>query len=248
MIKRWLRAFPSSHYVLLAALFFIGLELVITFHQWLVAVTAVLLTVVIYGIFLVRYEEGGRFRSIQIILPALAAIGLTGLAFFLPRTQLLHGYFVVASVLFYGLLRHGARQAYPTWNWMISVLVLFVNVAVILGIRWHLYISLTAILATLFVVIFLLSFQALSRVAETGRHALVMSFGLAFVMTEAAWSLQFLPLFFLVQAGIIATLYYVFFYALTLSLEKKLTRQKIVEYSGLGLAALLVLLLSAHWL
>lgn len=219
-----------------------------TFHQWLLAVTAILLATVVYGIGLVRYEEAGRWRTIQIILPALAAVGLTGLAFFLPRTELLHVYFAIASVLFYGVLRHGARRAYPTWNWTISLVVLFVNLAVVLGIRWHLYVSLTATLVALFIIAFLISWQALARATDSARYAVAMSFGLALVMTEIGWVLQFLPLFFLVQAGIVSTFYYVFFYCLSFSIQGTLTRQKMIEYSSLGLGALLVLLLSAHWL
>jgi hypothetical protein len=247
-VSRVFRLFPSSHYILLATLFFIGLELVVAFHQWLLVVTGVLLGVVVYGIFLVRHEEGGRFQAVQIILPALGAVGLTGLAYFLPNTDIRHGYFAVASVLFYGLLRHGARQAYPSWNWMISMLVLFVNVAVVLGVRSNLYISLTATLIAIFAVVFLLSYQALYRVTSSARYALLLSFGLSLVMTQVSWTLQFLPFFFLVQAGIVVTFYYVVFYCLTLSLEQQLTRQRLIEYSALGLVAMAILLLSARWL
>lgn len=248
MIYRLFRLFPTSHYVLLAALFFIGLELIVAFHQWLLAVTAILLVVLVYGIFLVRYEEAGRFRAVQTLLPMLAAIGLTGLAFFLPRTNILHGYFLVASVLFYGLLRHGARQAYPSWNWMISTLVLFVNLAVVLGIRWHLYVPIVATLVAVFSVTFLLSYQALFRVADSGRYALLLSFGLSLVITQIAWVLQWLPLWFLIQAGMLVTFYYVFFYCLALSLQAQLTRQRMIEYGSLGGVGLLILLFSARWL
>ncbi len=243
-----LRVFPLSHYLLLAALFFVGLELIVAFHQWLLAVTAILLAIVGYGIFLVRYEEGGRFRLVQIILPTLAAAGFTGLAFFLPRTQLLHAYFLVASFLFYGLLRHGARQAYPTWNWMISTLVLCVDIAVILGIRWHLYTSILATLFAVFIVVFLLSWQALFRLIGEARKTIVLSAALALVMVECAWALQFLPLFFLIQAGLVASFYYVFFYCVALSLQGLLTRRRLLEYGGLGVGATLILLLSARWL
>lgn len=248
MISPAWRLFPSSHYLLLATLFFVGLELIIAFHQWLLPVTVILLAVVVYGIFLVRHEEAERFRAVQIILPALAAVGLTGLAFFLPRTDFLHGYFVMASIIFYVLLRHGARQAYPTWNWMLSLLVLFVNMAVVLGIRFHLYISITTMLLALFVVIFLLSYQALFRVTDSGRHAIIMSLGLSLVMTQIAWTLQFLPFFFLIQAGILVTFYYAFFYCLALSLQNQLTHQRIVEYGSLSVVAILILLFSARWL
>lgn len=248
MVNPFLRLVPSSHYLLLAALFFVGLELVGAFHQWLIPATAILLAVVIYGIFLIRHEEAGRFRLVQLILPALGAGGLTGLAFFLPRTELLHGYFLLASFVFYGLVRHGARQAYPTWNWMISLLVLFVNVAIILGIRFHLYVSISATLMALFTVIFLLSYQALYRVAASAQSAVVLSLGLSLVMTQIAWTLQFLPLFWLIQSGILVTFYYVFFYSVALSLEGHLTRQRLLEYGSLSLIALLILLFSARWL
>jgi hypothetical protein len=202
VIYRLFRLFPTSHYILLAALFFVGLELIVAFHQWLLAVTTILLAVLVYGIFLVHYEEAGKFRSMQIWLPALAAIGLTGLAFFLPQTTILHGYFLMASVLFYGLLRHGARQAYPSWNWMISTLVLFVNLAVVLGIRWHLYVPILATLAAVFGVTLLISYQALFRVTDSGRYALLLSCSLSLVITQIAWALQFLPLFFLCKFGV----------------------------------------------
>lgn len=248
MISPLYRLFPASHYLLLAALFFVGLELVVAFHQWFIAVTLVLLAVLVYGIFLVRYEEAGRFRAVQIILPFLAAVGLMGLAFFLPRTDLLHVYFAVASIIFYGLLRHGARQAYPTWNWIIALLVLFVNVAIVLGVRFHLYTAVTHTLIALFVVIFLLSYQSLSRVASSPRYAILLSCGLSLALIQISWTLQFLPLFYLVQAGIIVVFYYLFFYCLVLSIEGHLTRRKIGEYGMVGALALAVLLLSARWL
>jgi hypothetical protein len=154
----------------------------------------------------------------------------------------------MASVLFYGLLRHGARQAYPSWNWMISTLVLFVNLAVVLGIRWHLYVPILATLAAVFGVTLLISYQALFRVTDSGRYALLLSCSLSLVITQIAWALQFLPLFFLIQAGMLVTFYYVGFYCLALSLQSQLTRQQILEYGSLGGVALLVLLFSARWL
>lgn len=238
----------SSHYVLLATLFFVGLELVSAFYTFLLPLTAALLVILVYGIFLVRYEEAERFRSVQIILPALAASGLTGLAFFLPRTGILHAYFAAASLVFYDVLRHGARQAYPTWNWNIALLVMFVNLAIVLGIRFYLYIPVTAALVAVGAIIFLLSYQSLSRVTGSARETALLSSGLALGMAQIAWTLQWLPFVWLVQAGIITVFYYFFFYCLVLNFEGRLTRARLVEYGAVGLVALAILLLSARWL
>lgn len=246
---QWLfRELPSSHYVLLALLFFAGLELIVVFHRWLWLTAVVLLALLAYGVYLVRVEERGRFHPTQAILPLLAATGLTGFTLFLPATGIRHLYFAIASLLFFWLLRHGARQAYPTWNWTISTLTLLLNTAVILGLRFHLYLPLLFTLIMLFVVSFLISAQALRRVANGALQTTLLSLSLALALTELAWTLQFLPVHFLVQAGTIVVTYYVFFHTVSLSLERKLARAHLVEYAVLGAATLAVLLVTARWI
>lgn len=236
-----------SHYVLLAVLFFVGLELIEAFHRWIIIMAIGLLILLMYGIALLRIEEREHFKLVQAVLPVMAATGLTGFAFFLPKVPLIHAYFALAALLFYFLLRQGARMAYPTWNWMISTIVLFVNLAIVLGLRFHLYWPVIYTLGLVCLASLIISWQAFYRVIPSGRHTLLLSVSLALVLTEVSWILLFLPLHYFVQAGILVTFYYVSFHLLTLGIENKLARRQILEYIGLGLAAFVTLLLTARW-
>lgn len=240
--------FPSSHYVLLSVLFFIGLELVVVFHHWILLSSLILLGALIYGIILVRIEEGGDFHPTQAILPILTAAGLTGLAVFLPLTPTIHVYFAVSATLFYWLLRNGARYAYPTWNWVLSTIVLFLNVAVALGFRFNVYLPVIITLLAVFFVSWLVSYQALRRVTSSMLHTCLLALALSLVLTELTWVLQFLPVHFLIQAGVIVVVYYVVFHLLSLSLQHQLTRRHLFEYIGLGALAMTILLATARWI
>ena len=192
------RVFPASHYSLLALLFFVGLELISAFHQSISILAIVLLALVSYGIVLVRYEEKSDFRLLQSILPILAAFGLTGFSLFLPITLLIHIYHALAGLILFWLLKHAAKQAYPTWNWTLSLLVLFLNISVLLGLRFYLFTNLLLVLCLVFAIIFLISLQALSRVIPRTALLLLIALALVFVLTQIISVMQLLPHHFLV--------------------------------------------------
>lgn len=241
------RLVRPSHYVLLSTLFFVGLELIFALHRWVGLLMTTLLVIVAAGIILVRAEERGKFHPIQVILPLLAAIGLTGLALFLPTTPWIHIYFVASAIVLLVLLKHGVRQAYPTWNWAISVIILFINVAAVLGWRFHLYAPILIILPLVWLIMFLISLQALNRVTPSLMEASLLATAMGFVLTEIVWVLQFLPLHYLVQTGIVGALYYVSFHLISVSYERTLSRKDIIEYATVGVLALLLILLTAQW-
>jgi hypothetical protein len=236
---------PIPHHLLLALLFWVGLELVVAFQAWIILLLCVLLGLTIYGIVLLRVEEGGDFRSVQILLPALAAAGLIGFTVFLPRGVLLHGYMFMASVVVYWLLKHGAKQAYPTWNWTLSTIIYFLDVAVILGLRFNFFLPVLYILAAVLVVSFLITFQAWRRLAP--ERALLLALAVSLVLTELVWVLLFLPLHFFAQSGIVVVLYYALFHIVSVGLTRPLRRGDTLEYAVLGSIAVFILLAATNW-
>jgi hypothetical protein len=245
--KKIARVFPFSHYVLLALLFAVGLELIFALQQWVILVAIVVVAVVTAGVILVRYEERGRFCPTQIILPVLATIGLSGFAFLLPTSQILHLYIIAAGLMLFFLLKHGAKQAYPLWNWTLSMVVFFLNMAFVLGLRFHLYIPVLLVLGIIMLITALMSLQALRRTTPTITEIVMPVLAMAFVLTEVVWALQFLPSHYLVQAGIVTVLYYVIFNLVSLSYARKLAARDIMEYVSVGVVAVLIVLLSARW-
>lgn len=245
--NRVVSLFPSSHYALLAAFFLAGLEVIFALHQFIILLVIGLLALLFLGIVLVRAEEGGKFHPTQTILPALAALGLTGFALFLPTTQYLHLYFVGSAVVFFYVLKYGAKQAYPTWNWVISLAVLFVCLASFLGWRFHLYIPIIFVVGSIFLTFFLISVQSLQRLVSSTSEALLLSLSAAFVLTELAWVLQFLPLYYLVQTGVLVAVYYVMFHLVTAAYEGGVKSRDVVEYIIIGSVALLMILATARW-
>ena len=241
------RLFPSSHYVLLSVLFSVGLELIFSLQRWVIFVAIAVVLIVIVGVILVRFEEKKRFMPTQIILPALAATGLSGFAFLLPTTPVLHIYILLAGLILFFILKHGTKQAYPIWSWALSMVVYFLNVAFLLGLRFHLYVPVLLLLFLMFIVSALMTLQALRRTAESVLSVALPVMALALVLTEVTWVLQFLPSHYFAQAGIITVLYYVFFNLVNLSYTRKLNRRDIVEYAGIGFVALLIVLVSAQW-
>lgn len=238
---------PSSHYALLSLFFFAGLELAYGLRRLVLLLVSIMLTITVFGIILIRTEERGWFHPTQVILPTLAAFGITAFSLFLPTNFLLHLYFTVSAIVFFYLLKHGAKQAYPTWNWLISLVVLFVTVAAVLGWRFHLYIPIIFILPVIFLIVTLMSVQILLRYTNRSYDAWLLSLTIGFVVAEMVWVLQFLPLHFIVQTGLVTAVYYVIVQLTAASYEQPLSRQELIEHIGIGTAAALILLLTARW-
>jgi|GEM_PF-1858993 hypothetical protein len=247
VIWRKLRSlFPASHYVLLALIYVVGLELLFALQRWVFLVVIAVITVVTIGVVLVSYEEKGRFSLSNILLPILATIGLTGFAFFLPTSIVLHLYIATAGFVLFFLLKHGARKAYPIWNWLISLLIFFLNIAFVTGLRFHLYTPIIAILFAIFLISALISWQSLRRIAS-GSEIVVPVLMMAFALTEIAWTLQFMPSHYLLQAGILTSIYYIMFNLVGVSLKRKPLKQDIYEYLSVGLVGIIILLITARW-
>lgn len=241
------RVFPASHYVLLSILFSVGLELIFALQRWVIFIAITVVLVVIVGVILVRFEEKKRFMPTQIILPALATVGLSGFAFLLPTTPVLHIYIIAAGLMLFFILKHGTKQAYPIWSWALSMVVYFLNVAFLLGLRFHLYMPILLLLFLMLIISVLMVLQALRRTVKSIVPIILPVMALALILTEVAWVLQFLPSHYFVQAGIITILYYVIFNLVSLSYTRKLKRHDVIEYAGIGMFALLIVLVSAQW-
>lgn len=238
---------PSSHQVLLSLLFFAGLEVAFAFQQYVVIFLVVLFGLITVGVLFVRRDESEDFHPTQVILPVLAACGVAAFALFLPVSPVLHLYFAGAGLLLYLLLKFGAKQAYPNWNWGLSLLTLFVDVAAVLGWHFHLARSLLVTLLLTWLITWLLAWQAVRRIPGGKTEALVLALAVAFGLTEIAWVLQFTPLHFLVQAGVVLIAYYLMFQALARSFERRLTRADVIEYTLVGTLACAILLTTARW-
>lgn len=239
---------PSSHYALLSLLFFVGLELIFAIQRWTYIFLAILIALMMLGVFLVRYEERHHFRLNQLVLPLLAITGLTGFGFFLANNLLLHLYFILAAILFFWLLKHGSKKAYPTWNWGISTVIHFLNLTLILGLHFQQLIDLFPTIVLSFAVSFLVSVQAVRRVAPRLAEATLIALAIALSLTELVWLLQFLPgLHYIIQAGVIVAFYYIFFNIIRLSFERQLKSRDIWEYGTIGTIALLIILLTTKW-
>ncbi len=257
-ISRIFYSFPASRYLLLALLFFGGLELIGAFHRYIILFSGALLALLAYGIALIRYEEKysspnestfteKQFHPLQLILPVLTAAGLVGFALFLPSNSIAHVYYIGAAIVFYWLLANGSRQAYPTWNWALSTGVYFVDVAVILGLAFNLAWPPLLTVALVFLVTWLISIQAFHRIIPTTSTTVLVSLAMGFVLAQLAWVMQFLPAHWLVLAGVLVVIYYTTFHLLSISYERALRRRDVLEYAGIALAALFVLLTTARW-
>lgn len=247
LIRSLVYLFPSSHYALLSLFLFVGLELLFVIHRWLFLLFFIFLAILIVGIFLIRSEEGEQFHPTQTILPTLAAFGFAGLAIYLPITIFLHGYFLLCAILFFYILKHGAKQAFPTWNITISLAVLFSVIVPAIGWRFTLYTPVWIMLAVIFPIITLMAFQSLLRYTKTNGEAGMIALSLGFVLTEVAWILQFLPLHFIVQAGFLVAIYHTIIQLAILSIERNLNRRTGIEYALVGIGATLLLVATAHW-
>jgi len=247
LLTRLTYVYPSSHYALLSLFFFAGMEVSVALRRWVVLIISIILAVTVVGIILIRAEEGKKFHPTQTILPALAAFSTAAFALFLPTGLVLHAYFVATSILFFYILKHGAKQAYPTWNWVISMVVVFATLAAILGWRFNIYLPVIFVLALVFASTVLLSLQSMVRYAQWLAEAWLISLSVGLAVTELVWVLQFLPLHFMVQAGVAVTVFYVISQLITTSYERQLSRTDFYEYLGLGAATLLILLSTARW-
>ncbi len=238
---------PHSHHAFLALFFLAGLEVMFALHQWVITVLAVVLLLTIVGVLIIRIEEQPYFHILQAVLPIMSAIGTTVFSLFIPVGISLHLFFVASAFLFFFVLKNASRNAYPSWNRLISFAVFFFIVAAILGWRFNLYLPIYLLLFLLYPTVMFLSLQSLIRYTKTSAEAWFLSMVIAFAVGELAWVLQFLPLHFFTQAGILAVVYYVIFQLLSTSYEHRLVRRDITEHVSLGTIALLILLITAQW-
>ena len=239
--------FPSSHYVLLSLFYFIGMEVWFALNAWPVVLFFIILAVLVIGIILIRSEEGDRFHPTQAILPTLAAFGFTAFAIYLPQSFFLHFYFAACAVIFFFILKYGAKQAWPTWNSAISLVVLFACVAPVIGWRFYLYSPVGYMLAILFPIIALTAFQSLVRYAHSIYETLLLSLATGLVLTEMVWILQFLPLHFVVEAGFIVSLYYAILQIIIAAYERRLSKRLLIELALAGAIGAAILLTTARW-
>lgn len=238
---------PSYHYVLLALFFFGGLELVFLIHRFIPLLTLLLIMVVVAGVALLKAEEGGRWHVASFILPALAVSGAVSFALFLPVTALLHLFMALAALVLYFLLTWGAREAYPTWNWTMALVLFFLNAASTLAWRYYLYIPVVWLLLLIAGLSWVTLWQGWRRLNTPPGQAVAVAAAGALVLAEVAWTLQFLPLHFLIQAGVLTTIYYLIFSLTRVSFERALQRRDLFEYGMVGVVALSVVLLLARW-
>lgn len=238
---------PGYHYVLLALFFFGGLELIFFIHRFIPLLTGGLTMVVVAGVALLKAEEGVRFRIASFVLPALAVSGAVSFSLFLPVTALVHLFMALSALLFYFLLTWGAREAYPTWNWTLAIALFFLNAASVLGWRYYLYAPILALLFLIALVSALTLWQSWRRLSAPPGQAVAVAAAGALVLTEAAWVLQFLPLHYLIQAGVLTTFYYLIFNLTRISAERSLRRQDLFEYGMVGGLALFIVLVLARW-
>ncbi|OGY37205.1 MAG: hypothetical protein A3E36_01230 [Candidatus Andersenbacteria bacterium RIFCSPHIGHO2_12_FULL_45_11b] len=224
------------------------MELWFALGKWPIILFCIILTVLIIGIILIRSEEGELFHPTQAILPTLAAFGFTAFAIYLPQSLFLHAYFAGCAAIFFFILKYGAKQAWPTWNMSLSLVALFACVATVIGWRYYLYSPVGYMLAILYPIIGLTTFQSLVRYAHTLYETALLSLAVAFVLIEIIWILQFLPLHFVVETGFIVSLYYAALQIIGAAYEKRLSRKLLLELmlaSALGVA---ILLSTARWI
>lgn len=245
MFKKYLPAL--SHPLLLSLFFFAGLEIAFAFQRLVIWVMVTLVGVIIFGIAFLRYEEIGRFRPYQMILPGIAVIALTSFTLFLPVNAWLHIYMAAAAACLYLVLTHGARQAYPTWNLIISLIILLIALASILGSRFHLYIPIMLALTLAFAVTTLTVAQTMVRYRSSSPEAWLLSCVLGLTAAQTIWVLQFLPLHFMVQAGVVLSILYAGSGLAAAQAEHGLTRQVVLQHVGLSITAMAALLLTARW-
>lgn len=245
--RHWEQYWPSYHYVLLALLFFGGLELIFYIHRFIPLLTGLLTMVVVAGVVLLKAEEGQRFTATSLVLPALTVTGAVSFSLFLPVTALVHLFMAAMGLLFYCLLTWGARQAYPTWNWALAVIIFFLNAASVLGWRYYLYVPILFILSLSAVVAWLILWQSWQRLPTAPGQAVLLASGGALVLVELTWVLQFLPLHYLIQASILTIFYYLFFNLTRLYWRGQVRRVDLWEYGMVGVIALTIVLLLARW-
>lgn len=242
-----IRKASISHSALLSVFFLAGLEIIFALQQLVIPSIIVLAAISVAGVILIRYEELGTFRVYQSLLPILAVVGLSAFALFQPFTFWLHAYIAGSTLVLYFILAHSAKHAYPTWNTAATLIVLFVTIGSIFGSRFHLYIPIPIILPIVFVLATLIAVQGLIRRLPTVAESWYMASIVGLVIAQTSWVLQFLPLHFYVQAGIILTVYYALFGLVATAYERSVGRRDVIEYLGYSSLAFAVLLLSARW-
>ena len=113
--------------------------------------------------------------------------------------------------------------------------------------RFHLDLPVIALLLLAALLTWLMSLQALARIAPALVRVMLPSLAITLALTEVTWVLQFLPIYYLVQAGVVTALYYVMFSLISISYMRKVVRRDIVEYVAIGMGACLLILISAQW-
>lgn len=236
-----------THYVALSLLLFTGLEIILSGRFQLPLSFLFFFLVILAGIILIRSEEK-KLHMAQLILPSLATLSFVAFALFLPPSRWLHVYFAGCGLLFFFILRYGARLKYPTWNWMLALIVYFFSMAAMIGWRFYFYIPLVLMLVLIFLVTWLISWQALTRAPRGQAQIVLITLVLALVMSQLGWTLQFLPLHHLAQASLLTILFYAYFHLIRVALWREVGSRDILEYAGVSGVAAFIIVVSSQWI
>ncbi|MCL5435977.1 MAG: hypothetical protein M1275_02760 [Patescibacteria group bacterium] len=103
------------------------------------------------------------------------------------------------------------------------------------------------VMCAVFVCSWLFFWTGLHSAEAPFRSKILYCLLLAFVLTELAWAMLFLPVHFLPAAIVFSVVFYCLWMLSRFHLQKNLSREKIIFYTAFGAAVVIVTLIATAW-
>lgn len=203
-----------------------------------------------------RKEVGGVEYLTLLVLPFLFILGFSYNFYFFPNLSfyfkvfLLFCFFlgVYALFLIENIFSIGSGKAIPllktarTANFLFTIITVFFVSTLIFKLDFNFWMQ-SLIISSLFALISLQYLWSLTLKEKIDKDTILTSLFLSLLIFEVFLSFAFFPLKAFFKGTLLATFYYAFLGIVNHHLQHKLTNKAIMEYAGIVLFVLLILLL-----
>lgn len=231
----------------LAILLFAGLEVLSAVRQFYWPLFTVLIVALLSGL-LLALRDDLRARGPHVaILPVAYVLSVWLFHLFVSRGPLQQAFIVGATVGFLFLIARATEWAYPTWTWLFTSLTFFLFASGMYGLTFHLRFPLWVTALAIGVMTGSLTYHVVGRALPELQTRLFWSAVLALLLVEFLAVLVFFPLAHPAVGGVLFVIFYVLLHLLQRHLYDQISPRLLVEYLGVALLAVFLILVTAEW-
>lgn len=197
---------------------------------------------------LVALREDLKTRGPHVaILPLTYIVSVLLFHLFISSGPLQHLFVLASAIGFLLLIARATEWAYPTWTWLFTSLTFFLFTSGAYGLTFHIRFPLWATGMSVAIMTSLLTYHVVGRAYTELKKRLFWSALLSLLILELLIVFAFFPLAYPAVGGALFVAFYLFLHLLQRHVYDRLTRDVVLEYLGLAMAAVTLILVTAEW-